>query len=348
MAMIKCPECGKEISSLAVSCPNCGRPMQSQKESHTIDSSNNVTENDSGSDIKSGSMLQDFFKLKFKSIRNISEILNDKKKVTIAIIVACVILVVIIGVSINNYKIKAEKYDTAILYENMGEYDEAIKIYKDLGNYKDSDICSDYCKALSLCAEGNYESAYSILMNIKDYEKTTTLLKQIYYETRLFEGVNELKLYMKNPDSLTLKKVSFYYSKSTTTGSTATIENPACVILKSGQNGFGGYSSSYSLCTYNKSEDSYQYAGSCNSLNASDYDLSDKEEIYMWLVCKAINLHKNNIEIVDAVDMNRVCAIITSGKYAQIKRIPVQSVEDFSTYIENEVENKSSTENQSS
>ena len=27
MALIKCPECGKEISSQARSCPHCGNPM---------------------------------------------------------------------------------------------------------------------------------------------------------------------------------------------------------------------------------------------------------------------------------------------------------------------------------
>lgn len=28
MALIKCPECGKEISSNASACPNCGNPVQ--------------------------------------------------------------------------------------------------------------------------------------------------------------------------------------------------------------------------------------------------------------------------------------------------------------------------------
>lgn len=28
MALIKCPDCGKEISSSAKSCPNCGRPLE--------------------------------------------------------------------------------------------------------------------------------------------------------------------------------------------------------------------------------------------------------------------------------------------------------------------------------
>lgn len=32
MALIKCPECGKEVSSGATSCPNCGHPISPQKE----------------------------------------------------------------------------------------------------------------------------------------------------------------------------------------------------------------------------------------------------------------------------------------------------------------------------
>lgn len=28
MALIKCPECGKEISDAAKSCPNCGHPVK--------------------------------------------------------------------------------------------------------------------------------------------------------------------------------------------------------------------------------------------------------------------------------------------------------------------------------
>ena len=30
MALIKCPECGKEISNKATACPNCGNPMNQQ------------------------------------------------------------------------------------------------------------------------------------------------------------------------------------------------------------------------------------------------------------------------------------------------------------------------------
>ena len=30
MALINCPECGKEISDKAISCPNCGNPMNNK------------------------------------------------------------------------------------------------------------------------------------------------------------------------------------------------------------------------------------------------------------------------------------------------------------------------------
>lgn len=30
MALIKCPECGKEISDVAVKCPNCGYPIKAE------------------------------------------------------------------------------------------------------------------------------------------------------------------------------------------------------------------------------------------------------------------------------------------------------------------------------
>lgn len=33
MALIKCPECGKEISDEATSCPNCGHPMRKMEAS---------------------------------------------------------------------------------------------------------------------------------------------------------------------------------------------------------------------------------------------------------------------------------------------------------------------------
>lgn len=35
MALIKCPECGKEVSSRAISCPNCGCPISNTQSTAT-------------------------------------------------------------------------------------------------------------------------------------------------------------------------------------------------------------------------------------------------------------------------------------------------------------------------
>ncbi len=35
MALINCPECGKEVSNRAVSCPNCGLPLQNNPQTES-------------------------------------------------------------------------------------------------------------------------------------------------------------------------------------------------------------------------------------------------------------------------------------------------------------------------
>lgn len=45
MALIKCPECGHEISDQALSCPNCGAPTErgeEQREQDEVNARNNA------------------------------------------------------------------------------------------------------------------------------------------------------------------------------------------------------------------------------------------------------------------------------------------------------------------
>lgn len=79
MALIKCPECGKEISDQAASCPNCGCPIK-----------NKISEYEDNQS-QSGSNIQ---KLNIK--------LNKKSKPIIAGIIVC--LVVLIGILFYNIK----------------------------------------------------------------------------------------------------------------------------------------------------------------------------------------------------------------------------------------------------
>lgn len=77
MALIKCPECGKEISDQAASCPNCGCPMKE-------------TNSDSGSD-NSGKKIE-------ISIKKPDVKLNKRTKGILGGVIVC--LVILIGVII--------------------------------------------------------------------------------------------------------------------------------------------------------------------------------------------------------------------------------------------------------
>lgn len=46
MALIKCPECGREISDKAVSCPRCGCPASEFPKNKTVQESRNVQSNE--------------------------------------------------------------------------------------------------------------------------------------------------------------------------------------------------------------------------------------------------------------------------------------------------------------
>ena len=42
MALINCPECGKEISDKAVSCPNCGCPITELQNTESVKEDENI------------------------------------------------------------------------------------------------------------------------------------------------------------------------------------------------------------------------------------------------------------------------------------------------------------------
>ena len=117
MALIKCPECSKEISDVASVCPNCGFPIKADAKKQA----------------------KSTFNEKEKPIKN-----TNIAKVAIATI----ILVVVGGIGMlmyNRYKTaqelnaKEEKYQKAVNLVSNREMEEARKILEDLTGYKDSD-----------------------------------------------------------------------------------------------------------------------------------------------------------------------------------------------------------------
>lgn len=148
MALIKCPECGKEISDKAESCPNCGCPVKSEN-SEIIQKDAIQEEFDNEGNVS----MDEAIKIEKPEKKPLS------KKVIIGIVVA--IVMVIIGTVVyfvttadsRNYKTGQEFYE-------KGKYEEAISKFSALGTYKDSKEMVEKCE-YALSVDGQFLNALS-------------------------------------------------------------------------------------------------------------------------------------------------------------------------------------------
>lgn len=248
------------------------------------------------------------------------------RKILFLIIAICLLFSLAACSFINiNVKEQQQNYDTATRYMRQGKYEEAIATFNALGDYKDSTDRAKYCEAQSYCYVGDYQSAYNILIQISNMQEADALLREIFFETRLFEGLSDLRKYFKNPNSISVTSVRFAYS--TNTSDSWQKNNPACIITVSAQNGFGGYSTSYVLLTQDKGSDRYTYYGSCNSLDYSDID--DFDDFYEAFIAEMIKIQLEKTEISNPVNIDRVNEIISLQKYSNIARISSQKYTDI-------------------
>ncbi len=127
MALVKCPECGKEISDKASNCPGCGYPIESQK----IEVLGNISE-------------QPVIEQKSKKL--------NKKIISIIAVIA--IMVIIVGIIYNikvaqPRRIEAQNkatYEEAIELLENGKYEDGGKLLKTITGYKDVDIILEQIK----------------------------------------------------------------------------------------------------------------------------------------------------------------------------------------------------------
>lgn len=157
MALIECPECGKEISDKARSCPGCGCPIGTADQGAV----NKITTKKQNIDIK---------------------------KYLPAII--GVIVVIIIGTVIYNVKvvqpqkIEAQKkatYEEAISLLEKGKYEDGNKLLQTIPDYEDVSIISEQII---------YESyAFSCVNSLKKYLKNPDSYSP--YEIQFFESKEE-------------------------------------------------------------------------------------------------------------------------------------------------------------
>lgn len=111
MAIIKCPECGKEISDKSIACVHCGVPLDLH-----VDAENNT------------------------------ETPNPKKK-TKKIIFLLISLILIIGTLVIAQKIilPANKYSDAEKLFNEEKYEDALDIFREISTFRDSSLYIRKC-----------------------------------------------------------------------------------------------------------------------------------------------------------------------------------------------------------
>ena len=188
-----------------------------------------------------------------------------------------------------------------------------------------------YNEAMTLLEKGKYDEADKLLDSISGYKDVATIQEQLKYESYAYSTINDLKNYLKNPDSFQPYDITFYASmggeedseSSETEDSTEEVsdKHPACIIHYGAQNGFGGNTTGYVLGYYNTEDKVYKVLGSCNSLDEDDYDSDDEDNLYDLLICKLVNLYIDGEDKVGDVDLSRLKTVLKNDAYSTIKII---------------------------
>lgn len=162
MALIKCKECGNEISDMATTCPKCGCPVVSEE--------NNIVEDNIVNEV-----LEE----------NAPKGAKKKTIITICGGLAAVIVIICIVIFVFSTK-KKNKYEDAMRLMDDGEINEAYDLFKDLGDYREAEkYAADlynkitYEEAMQYIYDGEYDKGIDMLYEISDYEEAANTLALI-------------------------------------------------------------------------------------------------------------------------------------------------------------------------
>lgn len=286
MALIKCPECGKEISDKAGKCPNCGKIFAAETKNKICGECGKEVEVNAEECPYCGCPFEEKKTelLHSNSIVKTAQC-NSKKIITVVLVMAITIITALL---IYNVKvIKPKKIDA----KNKEIYNEATELLE----------------------KGKYEEGKELLETISDYKDVSNILEQIKWESKGYACINEWKQVLKNPDSFVLHDISFYKEDLDEPDSS---DKTICILMAGGQNGFGGNTSSYVLFSAENTIDAY-----CDTLDKEELDEDDDDAFIQLLGCTVINNYKENGKEVGTIDMSRMKKVLKNDAYSTIKII---------------------------
>ncbi len=151
MALIKCSECGREISDKASSCPHCGCPVVGTEE---LVEKPAVKKDDSEGNEE---------ETKQEEIKSEESKPKVKKKLSKGGIIAIIVAVVVIAVAAIAYFVlntDSRNYNSAQELFKEEKFQEALEMFTELGDYEDSVEMAEKCE-YELSVDGQFMRSLS-------------------------------------------------------------------------------------------------------------------------------------------------------------------------------------------
>lgn len=206
MALVKCPECGREkVSDTAVACPDCGYAIKEYYDKLKYEEEQKLLQEKLAREeeerkkqaLIEAKRREEKEKIEREEAEKKRIQLEKERKIRnkkIGIVVAVIAFIVFIGIIIKNVIIPANEYSQAVERLEKGEYDIAKKMFETLGDYKDSeDLVLETCyqKAQYLVEEKDYQGAIDILVKNSDYKKSLEVINECKYQIALLHYEKE-------------------------------------------------------------------------------------------------------------------------------------------------------------
>ncbi|MEE1493107.1 MAG: hypothetical protein UGF45_14175 [Massilioclostridium sp.] len=186
MALITCPECGKEISDLANSCPNCGCPFTPLNQpNHSLNQSNQMflKESEQSIEIDANNIIPitDVISQKLNGDSLPKKNKWKRKIILLTSSILFTVLLLISGIFIYDYYQTKERhqelYNEAIAYLENEDYQQAVTTFEELGTFEDAENQLVAANEL-LQKQQKYEEALS-LFNNKEYQQAVTAFQEL-------------------------------------------------------------------------------------------------------------------------------------------------------------------------
>ena len=194
MALINCKTCGKQVSDKAKTCPHCGAEIIIT----TVENPVLAKCEECGGDIPQGIAVCPHCGCPVSDICPQAEPKKKSKKgIIIGIVSAIVILVAAASVYLyftqfSPDAIIRKKYDEAVSLYNEGNYDEALPIFEELGDYSNAIETAKGCKynlGIEAMDSFDWETAVSYFTGL-DYENSKKMLTDCSFLLDIEYSVN--------------------------------------------------------------------------------------------------------------------------------------------------------------